>query len=45
MHLKKTGAKPEGRRPYPRDAYGNIIRPNKENQPKSDTKQSKKKSK
>ena len=28
-----------------RDAYGNIIRPNKENQPKSDTKQSKKKSK
>ena len=45
MHLKKTGAKPEGRRPYPRDAYDNIIRPNKENQPKSDTKQSKKKSK
>ena len=30
---KATGAKPQGRRPYPRDADGNIIRPNKENQP------------
>jgi len=25
---KATGAKPQGRRPYPRDAYANIIRPN-----------------
>ena len=25
---KATGAKSQGRRPYPRDAYGNIIRPN-----------------
>ena len=40
---KATGAKPQGRRPYPRDADGNIICPNKENQPKTNTKQSKKK--
>ena len=40
---KATGAKPQGRRPYSRDADGNIIRPNKENQPKTDTKKSKKK--
>ena len=40
---KATGAKPQGRRPYLRDADGNIICPNKENQPKTNTKQSKKK--
>ena len=40
---KATGAKPKGRKSYARYAYGNIIRPNKENQPKTDTKKSKKK--
>ena len=40
-----TGAKPQGRRPYPRDANDNIIPLNKENQPKSDKKKLKKKSK
>ena len=42
---KATGAKPQGRRPYPRDANDNIISLNKENQPKSDKKKLKKKSK
>ena len=42
---KATGAQPQGRRPYLRDAFDNIIHPNKDNQPKSNKKQSKKKTK